>query len=67
MTGNQLLAGAGFADDQGIGLAGRQALDTAEQLLGARVLEHKHGGTYRLGQLSGIRMGDQRHGGIPGN
>ncbi|MNO96840.1 hypothetical protein D3C76_885280 [compost metagenome] len=62
MTGDQLLAGAGFADDQGIGLAGRQALDAAEQLLGARVLEHQNGGANGFGQFPGMGMGYQRHG-----
>ncbi|MCY1448178.1 hypothetical protein D9M71_648320 [compost metagenome] len=60
---HQLLAGAGFADDQRIALTGRQALDTVEQLLRARVLEHQHGGPDRLGQFTSLRMGDQRHDG----
>ncbi|MNJ78098.1 hypothetical protein D3C77_757530 [compost metagenome] len=62
VPGHQLLAGAGFADDQRIGLAGRQALDAAEQFLGGRVIEHQHGGANGFGQFTGIGEGKQRHG-----
>ena len=34
MARHQLLAGAGLADDQRVGLAGRQALDALQQLAG---------------------------------
>ena len=62
MPCDQFLAGAGLANDQGVGFTGGQALDTRQQFLGARVLEDQHGGTHRLGQFAGIGMGDQRHG-----
>ncbi|MNP84493.1 hypothetical protein D3C76_1838220 [compost metagenome] len=62
VAGDQLLAGAGLADDQRVGFTGRQALDAAEQLLGARVLEDQHGGAHRLGQFACVGMSDQRHG-----
>ncbi|MDT4890683.1 hypothetical protein FQZ97_1275700 [compost metagenome] len=62
MPGHQFLAGTGLADNQRIGLAGRQALDAAEQLLGSRILEHQHGGADGFGQFTGIGVGKQRHG-----
>ncbi|MND98241.1 hypothetical protein D3C80_905840 [compost metagenome] len=62
VAGDQLLAGAGLADDQGVGFTRRQAFDAAEQFLGARVLEHQNGGANGFGQFPGMGMGYQRHG-----
>ncbi|MCY1217401.1 hypothetical protein D9M71_587310 [compost metagenome] len=62
MPGHQLLAGAGFPDDQGVGLAGGQALDAAKQVTGGRVLENEHGGPDGLGQFTSVGEGKQRHG-----
>ncbi|MNG14749.1 hypothetical protein D3C84_985280 [compost metagenome] len=62
MPGDQFLAGAGLANDQCVGFTGRQALDAAEQFLGARVLEHQNGGSHRFGQFASVWMSDQRHG-----
>ncbi len=47
MPGHQFLAGAGFADDQHAGFAGRDLLQVGEQGLGLGVLEDLGGGADR--------------------
>ncbi|MOA22195.1 hypothetical protein D3C78_1427400 [compost metagenome] len=62
MTGDQLLAGAGLADDQHAGVAGGDLLQVLEQGLRLGILEDLGGGPDRGGKGGGVRQGQQFHG-----
>ncbi|MNI88683.1 hypothetical protein D3C73_1460040 [compost metagenome] len=62
MACDQLLARAGFADDQHAGLAGGDLLQVGEQRLRPGVFENLCGGPDRGGQCRGRGEGQQLHG-----